>query len=80
MPGDVLLFEEGDNVPADARLVRQFELATNNVSLTGESDPVRKTADPVLEENLNHIDLPNLVFMGTSVVSGTGRGIVVARG
>ena len=80
VPGDIIILEEGDNISADARLLRQFELATNNVSLTGESDPVRKTADAVLDEGLNYIDLPNLVFMGTSVASGTGRGIIVSTG
>jgi len=80
VPGDVILLEEGDSISADARLVRQFEMSTSNIALTGESDPVRKTADPILEEHLEKINMPNLVFMGTSVATGNGRGAVFATG
>ncbi len=80
VPGDVIVLEEGDSISADARLVRQYELSTNNIALTGESDSVRKTADPIIEEDLATINMPNLVFMGTSVASGTGRAIVFATG
>ena len=79
-PGDVISLEEGDSISADARLVRQFEMSTNNIALTGESDPVRKTADPIIEEKLAKIDMPNLVFMGTSVAAGSGRVVVFATG
>lgn len=78
--GDLMIFEEGDSISADARIVRQFEMATNNIALTGESDPVRKTSDPICEEKLAKIDMPNLVFMGTSVATGTGRAVVFATG
>lgn len=80
VPGDVMVLEEGDAISADARLVRQFEMATNNIALTGESDPVRKTSDPITEEKLAKIDMPNLIFMGTSVAAGNGRAIVFATG
>ena len=80
VPGDVIALEEGDSISADARLVRQYELSTNNIALTGESDAVRKTADAIVEEELATINMPNLVFMGTSVASGTGRGVVFATG
>ena len=80
VPGDVITLEEGDSISADARLVRQYELSTNNIALTGESDAVRKTADAIVEEELATINMPNLVFMGTSVASGTGRGVVFATG
>ncbi|MDH7576925.1 MAG: cation-transporting P-type ATPase [Bacillota bacterium] len=80
VPGDVILLEEGDNIPADARLVQVFELSTNNVNLTGEADPQRKTAAAVLEEELGWIELPNLVFMGTFIASGSGIAVVVATG
>jgi len=80
VPGDLVVFEEGDSISADSRLVRQFEMATNNIALTGESDPVRKVADPILEEKLAKIEMPNLVFMGTSVATGNGRGVVFATG
>jgi Ca2+-transporting ATPase len=80
VPGDVIALEEGDSISADARLVRQYELSTNNIALTGESDAVRKTADAIVEEELATINMPNLVFMGTSVASGTGRAVVFATG
>jgi Ca2+-transporting ATPase len=80
VPGDVILLEEGDDVPADARLARAYELSTNEVSLTGESAPVHKTADPVIEENLADTELPNLVFMGTTVARGSGIALVYGTG
>ncbi|MCX6363290.1 MAG: cation-transporting P-type ATPase, partial [Actinobacteria bacterium] len=60
--------------------MRQYEVSTNNIALTGESDAVRKTADAIVEEQLATINMPNLVFMGTSVASGTGRAVVFATG
>jgi P-type Ca2+ transporter type 2C len=80
VPGDIIVLEEGDSISADARVVRQYELSTNNIALTGESDAVRKTADAIVEEELASINMPNLVFMGTSVSSGTGRAVVFATG
>ena len=80
VPGDVLVLEEGDNISADARLVEEFDLRTNNATLTGESDPVRKTSAPVIDEKLTQTEKPNLVFAGTSVAYGSGRAIVFATG
>jgi magnesium-transporting ATPase (P-type) len=80
VPGDIIVLEEGDSISADARVVRQYELSTNNIALTGESDAVKKTADPIIEEELAVINMPNLVFMGTSVASGTGRAVVFNTG
>ena len=80
LPGDVLLLEEGDNIPADARLVQAFEMTTNNITLTGESEPQHKTATAVFEEELGWIETPNLVFMGTSVAAGSGIAVVHSIG
>ncbi|MCX6003788.1 MAG: HAD-IC family P-type ATPase, partial [Chloroflexi bacterium] len=80
VPGDIILLEEGDDVPADARLVRAYELSTSEISLTGESTPVRKTADPVVETNLSETELSNLIFMSTTIASGFGLGIVYGTG
>ncbi|HEY5387508.1 MAG TPA: cation-transporting P-type ATPase [Thermoleophilia bacterium] len=80
VPGDLVVLEEGDSISADARVVRQYEMSTINIALTGESDAVRKTADPILEEELAAINMPNLVFMGTSVAAGTGRAVVFNTG
>jgi Ca2+-transporting ATPase len=78
--GDVLVLAEGDNIPADARVFEEYGLRTNNAVLTGEAVPARKTADASLQEGISEVERPNLVFTGTSVVSGTGRAVVYATG
>jgi len=78
VPGDILVLEEGDNISADARLLEEFELRTNNATLTGESEPVRKTAAFHKDETLTPIEMPNLVFAGTSVAYGGGKAVVFA--
>jgi magnesium-transporting ATPase (P-type) len=78
VPGDMLVLEEGDNISADARLIEEFELRTNNATLTGESEPVRKTSSGVSGENLNVTEMPNLIFAGTSVAYGGGKAVVYA--
>ncbi|MDE4542198.1 cation-transporting P-type ATPase [Thermoanaerobacterium sp. R66] len=80
VPGDVIYLEEGDHVPADARLIEAFEMRTINAALTGESEPVRRTSDVVLDEDVSLIQAPNLVFMGTNVASGSGTAVVYATG
>lgn len=78
--GDVLVLAEGDNIPADARVVEEYGLRINNATLTGEAVPARKSADASLTEGISEVERPNLVFAGTSVVSGTGRAVVYATG
>jgi Ca2+-transporting ATPase len=78
--GDLLVLAEGDNIPADARVVEEYGLRANNAVLTGEAVPARKTADASLLEGISEVERPNLVFTGTSVVSGTGQAIVYATG
>ncbi len=78
--GDVLVLAEGDNIPADARVVEAFGLRTNNTVLTGEAVPSRKTADASLSEGISEVERPNLVFAGTSVASGTGKALVFSTG
>lgn len=80
VPGDILVLEEGDNIVADARLVEEFELRTNNMTLTGESAPVKVIAEPVKTDGLSKTDIRNLVFMGTSVSTGSGTAIVLHTG
>jgi magnesium-transporting ATPase (P-type) len=80
VPGDLLVLAEGDNIPADARVVEEFGLRTNNTTLTGEAIPSRKTADASLRQDLTELEQPNLVFAGSSVVSGTGRAVVYSTG
>lgn len=78
VPGDVILLQEGDNVPADCRLLEAFSLRVNNATVTGESRPQARDADPSAEENLEHSR--NTLLAGTSVVSGEGRAVVFATG
>ena len=78
MPGDVLLLEEGGRVPADARLIEANGIRVDTAALTGESQPKRRTAEPV--EDGHWLDLPNLVFAGTTILSGHGRAVVFATG
>ncbi len=79
VPGDILLLEGGDIVAADARLIHTSLLRTNEAPLTGESQSVEKHYDeltletPLAEQN-------NMVFLGTHIVSGSGRAIVVSTG
>lgn len=80
VPGDLLILSEGDNIPADARIVEEFGLRVNNANLSGDALPIRKTADASLREGISEIERPNLIFAGTSVVSGTGKAIIYATG
>jgi P-type Ca2+ transporter type 2C len=80
VPGDVLVLAEGDNIPADARVVEEYGLRINNAILTGESIPARKIADASMQEGISELERPNLIFAGTSVVSGTGRAVVYSTG
>ncbi|GIW35968.1 MAG: haloacid dehalogenase [Meiothermus sp.] len=80
VPGDVMLLSEGDHISADGRLVDSAELQVDQSTLTGESRPVRRTAEAVQAGGLARPELPNLVFAGTSVVAGTGRAVVLATG
>jgi Ca2+-transporting ATPase len=77
--GDLVLLEAGDVVAADARLVEVFALRTNEAALTGESQPVDKGAG-TLSGGAALADRTNMVFLGTSVVGGAGRALVVATG
>src|SRR5512136_1966069 len=80
VPGDVLVLAEGDNIPADARVVEEYGLRANHANLTGEAMPIRKVAEASLREGLTELERLNLVFAGTSVVSGTGRAVVYSTG
>ncbi|MEM3587090.1 MAG: HAD-IC family P-type ATPase, partial [Candidatus Jordarchaeaceae archaeon] len=80
VPGDLIVLEEGDRVPADARVVEAFDLWTNNVPLTGESEPQPRSAEPIIIGESSYLYAPNLVFMSTSVVKGRGKAVVFATG
>jgi sodium/potassium-transporting ATPase subunit alpha len=78
VPGDIVLLEEGDFVPADCRLTEVFGLRVNLSTVTGESLAKARTAEPSSEES--PLQARNVVLAGTSVVSGQGRGVVYATG
>ncbi|MGH7503277.1 MAG: cation-translocating P-type ATPase [Longimicrobiales bacterium] len=79
VPGDLVLIEEGDTVPADARLLESTVLQTAEAALTGESLPVSKVTAPI-EEPVALGDRINMVFSGTAATYGRGRAIVTATG
>lgn len=80
VPGDVILLEEGDRISADARVVEHAELRVDQSTLTGETTPVRKTADSAPTGGGNRANISNLVFAGTNVAAGRGKAVVVATG
>ncbi len=77
VPGDVILIEQGDTVPADARLINSASLQTAEAALTGESVPVSKDTLPITEEAVLG-DRHNMIYSGTAATFGQGRAVVVA--
>ena len=80
--GDVIVLEAGDAVPADARIIESASMKIEEAALTGESVPVDKT-DDVISANNDTVplgDRKNMVFMGSTVVYGRGKAVVVATG
>ncbi|MBT8121119.1 MAG: HAD-IC family P-type ATPase, partial [Gammaproteobacteria bacterium] len=79
VPGDLVLLQSGDKVPADLRLLRSRELQIDESALTGESVPVQKQAEQLSQETLL-ADRNNMAYSSALVTYGTGAGIVVATG
>lgn len=81
VPGDIILLEAGDSVPADARLLEAAALKVDESTLTGESEAVEKLTEPLNPDDVHGLgDLANLVFKGTSIAYGRGRAVVYATG
>jgi Ca2+-transporting ATPase len=80
VPGDIVLLETGNAVPADIRVMESIHLETEEAALTGEFHPVNKTIKPINADNLSAGDKTNMAFKGTFVSKGRGRGVVVATG
>ncbi|NLG79053.1 MAG: cation-translocating P-type ATPase [Firmicutes bacterium] len=80
VPGDLLVIEVGDRIPADARLVETMALEVEESALTGESVPVAKRSDDLLPAAAALGDRRNMVFMGTVVTRGRGKAVVAATG
>jgi len=79
VPGDVIFIEQGDAVPADARVIESQSLETDEAALTGESSNVSKK-DTVLEEDTALAEQENMIFKNTTAVKGRGKAIVVETG
>jgi len=79
VPGDIVYCEEGDKIPADLRIIEAFNVRTNDFSLTGESMPQGKSTETI-KEACPIADRENMAFLGTTVASGTCKGVVVATG
>ena len=80
VPGDVVYLSAGMRVPADLRLIHVLDLRVDESMLTGESLPSDKRTEKLIEQNLTPGDMKNIAFMGTTVVYGRGRGVVVETG
>lgn len=79
VPGDILILQEGERIPADARVIVSHNLKIDEAALTGESEPVHKTSEPeIVGETIGQHK--NIVYKGTNIVAGNGRAIVVATG
>lgn len=79
VPGDIILIEEGDTIPADARVIQSTALRTAEAALTGESLPVAKHTAPI-EDEVVLGDRHNMIFSGTAASYGRGRAVVTATG
>ncbi len=80
VPGDIILLEAGDFVPADARLIRSVSLKSEESALTGESVPAEKDAESVIKPDAPLGDRSNMVFSGCSITYGTAIAVVTATG
>lgn len=80
VPGDIIMLEEGDYIPADARLIEANEFRCNETILTGVEVPVEKNPDEIFEEITVLEKRSNMIFSGCNVVHGTAKAVVVATG
>jgi Mg2+-importing ATPase len=80
VPGDIVDLFAGDIIPADLRIISCKDLFINQASLTGESFPIEKIGEPIQPKNHSMSELTNIAFMGSSVVSGTGLGVIIKTG
>ncbi len=78
VPGDILILREGDDIPADCRLIEAFGVRVNNATVTGESLPKARNTAPCAEDDI--LRARNILLAGTSLVSGEARAVVFATG
>lgn len=80
VPGDVVIIETGNIISADLRILEESNLKVMESALTGEAEPVQKSTATIEKENVPIGDRSNMLFMGTMVAMGRGKGVVVATG
>ncbi len=80
VPGDLIILETGDKVPADARIIETENLEVNESILTGESTPVSKSEELLYPRNISLQNQTNIVFMGSTVTRGEARAVVIRTG
>jgi len=80
VPGDIIRLGAGDMVPADVRVLSAKDLFLDQAALTGEALPVEKKAAPASEDIENPLDLPNICFLGSNVVSGSATAVIIHTG
>lgn len=80
VPGDLILLEAGNTVPADARVIESINLRALEAVLTGESEPVEKISSAIAKDNVQLGDQHNMLFMGTVISFGRGSAIVTSTG
>ncbi len=80
VPGDIIVLEEGQAIPADARLLETADLTVDESALTGESEPVSKDPTPLEDPDTSLAERENMVYRSTNVASGNGRAVVIGTG
>lgn len=80
VPGDIIIIEAGNNVPADCRIIESNNLKIEESSLTGETEPVEKIEDAIISKDASIGDMVNVAFMATVVVNGHGKAVVTETG
>lgn len=80
VPGDIVKLEEGDDIPADIRLLQSTDVQVDQSALTGEVNPINKTSHDIDPAHKNHSDFGNFIFSGTSMMKGDATGVVVKTG
>ena len=80
VPGDVIVFESGDIISADARLIEATNILVDEAHLTGESEPIHKNIHQIHERDLELYEMKNIVFAGSKILNGNGKALIVKTG
>ncbi len=78
--GDIIILQEGEKIPADARVILSHNLKVDEAVLTGESEPIYKIVEPIKKPKIEITEQKNMIFSGTHISSGSGQALVVATG